>query len=96
MRSEALPGVPAVSEYLPGYEASTWYGIGAPRNTPTEIVSMLNTAVNAALADPNIRARLADLGGEPLSLTQNDFAKLITDEIEKWAKVIRAANIKVE
>jgi tripartite-type tricarboxylate transporter receptor subunit TctC len=95
-RSEALPGVPAVSEYLPGYEASAWYGIGAPSNTPAEIVGTLNTAVNAALADPNIRARLADLGGEPLSLTQNDFAKLIAEEIEKWAKVIRAANIKVE
>jgi tripartite-type tricarboxylate transporter receptor subunit TctC len=93
-RSEALPDVPTVSEFVPGYEASGWFGIGAPKNTPTEIVDKLNNEINAALADPNMKARLADLGGTALALSPADFGKLITDDTEKWGKVIRAANIK--
>jgi tripartite-type tricarboxylate transporter receptor subunit TctC len=93
-RSEALPDVPTVSEFVPGYEASGWFGIGAPKNTPTEIIDKLNNEINAALADPNMKARLADLGGTALALTPADFGKLITDDTEKWGKVIRAANIK--
>jgi tripartite-type tricarboxylate transporter receptor subunit TctC len=95
-RSEALPDVPTVSEFVPGYEASGWFGIGAPKNTPTEIVDKLNNEINAALADPNMKARLADLGGTALALSPADFGKLITDDTEKWGKVIRAANIKPE
>jgi tripartite-type tricarboxylate transporter receptor subunit TctC len=93
-RSEALPDVPTVSEFVPGYEASGWFGIGTPKNTPTEIVDKLNNEINAALADPNMKARLADLGGTALALSPADFGKLITDDTEKWGKVIRAANIK--
>jgi tripartite-type tricarboxylate transporter receptor subunit TctC len=95
-RSEALPDVPTVSEFVPGYEASGWFGIGAPKNTPTEIVDKLNNEINAALADPNMKARLADLGGTALALSPADFGKLITDDTEKWGKVIRDANIKAE
>jgi tripartite-type tricarboxylate transporter receptor subunit TctC len=95
-RWEGLPDVPAVSEFLPGYEAISWFGIGAPRNTPSEIIRRLNTEVNAGLADPKIKARLADLGGTPLVGSPADFGKLIADETEKWGKVIRAANIKPE
>ena len=95
-RSAALPDVPAMGEYVPGYEASQWYGLAAPRNTPADIVSKLNSAVNAGLADPKLIARLADLGVDPLSTTSADFGRLIADETEKWAKVIRAANIKAE
>jgi tripartite-type tricarboxylate transporter receptor subunit TctC len=85
-----------VDEFLPGYEASLWYGIGAPRNTPVEVIDKLNKEINAGLADPKIKARLADLGGEVLALSPADFAKLIAEETEKWGKVIRAANIKAE
>ena len=81
---------------MPGYEASTWYGIGAPRNTPAEIIDKLNKEINAGLADPKIKARLADLGGTVLSFSPADFGKFIADETEKWGKVIRAANIKAE
>jgi tripartite-type tricarboxylate transporter receptor subunit TctC len=95
-RSQALPDVPTVGDYLPGFEASTWFGVGAPRNTPAEIIDKLNKEINAALADPKIRARLADLGGTPLPGTPADFGRLIADETEKWGKVIRAANIKPE
>jgi tripartite-type tricarboxylate transporter receptor subunit TctC len=95
-RSEALPDLPTVGEFVPGYEASAWFGIGAPKNTPTEIVDKLNTEVNAALADPNIKARLADLGGTALAGSPADFAKLIADETEKWAKVVKFAGIKAE
>jgi tripartite-type tricarboxylate transporter receptor subunit TctC len=95
-RSKALPDVPAVGEFVPGYEASGWYGVGAPRNTPAEIVERLNKEVNAALADPKLKARLADLGTEPISMTRAEFAKFVVDETEKWGKVIRAANIKAE
>jgi tripartite-type tricarboxylate transporter receptor subunit TctC len=93
-RSEALPDVPTVSEFVPGYKASGWFGIGSPKNTPTEIVDKLNNEINAALADPNMKARLAGLGGTALALSPADFGKLITDDTEKWGKVIRAANIK--
>jgi len=95
-RSEALPNVPAVSEFVPGYEASTFYGLGAPMNIPAEIVERLNKEINAALVDPKIKARLADLGGKALPGAPADFGKLILDETERWAKVIRAANIKLD
>ena len=95
-RSEALPDIPTVGDFVPGYEASAWYGVGAPKNTPAEIVDKLNKEINAGLADPKIKARLADLGGTVLPGSPADFGKLIADETEKWAKVIRAANIKPE
>jgi tripartite-type tricarboxylate transporter receptor subunit TctC len=95
-RSDALPDIPTVAEFVPGYEASNWYGVGAPKATPAEIVEKLNKEVNAALADPNMKARLADLGGTALAGSPADFGKLIADETEKWGKVIRAANIKAE
>ena len=93
-RSEALPDLPPVGDFIPGYEASTWQGLGAPGNTPAEIVDKLNKEINAALSDPTIKARLADLGGTVLSGSPADFGRLIADETEKWGKVIRAANIK--
>jgi tripartite-type tricarboxylate transporter receptor subunit TctC len=95
-RSEALPDIPTLANFIPGYEASTWLGVGAPKNTPTEIVDKLNKEINAALADPKVKARLADAGGVVLTGSPADFGKLIADETEKWAKVIRAANIKPE
>jgi tripartite-type tricarboxylate transporter receptor subunit TctC len=85
-----------VAEFLPGYEASFWYGVGVPKNTPAEIVDKLNEAINAGLADPTIKARLADFGGTPLVVPPADFGRLIADETEKWGKVIRAANIKLD
>jgi tripartite-type tricarboxylate transporter receptor subunit TctC len=93
-RLDALPDIPAVGEFVPGYEASNWYGIGAPRNTPVEVIEKLNKGTNAGLADPKIKARLADLGGTPLVGSAADFGKFIADETEKWGKVIVAANIK--
>jgi tripartite-type tricarboxylate transporter receptor subunit TctC len=96
MPVSALPGVPAMAEFVPGYEASTWQGIGAPKNTPPEIVDALNTEINTALGDPGIKQRFADLGGEPLPLTPAEFGKLIADETEKWAKVVHASHIKAE
>ena len=95
-RSEALPDIPTMAEFLPDYEASAWFGIGAPKATPAEIVEKLNKEINAGLADPKIKARLADLGGDVLALSPAEFGKLIADETEKWSKVIRAANIKPE
>jgi tripartite-type tricarboxylate transporter receptor subunit TctC len=95
-RSEVLPDIPTVSDFVPGYETSAWLGIGAPKNTPAEIVEKLNKEINAALADPKMKARLADLGGTPLPGSPSDFGKLIAEETEKWAKVIRAANIKAD
>jgi tripartite-type tricarboxylate transporter receptor subunit TctC len=95
-RSEALPGIPTVGEYVPGYEAMQWYGIGAPKNTPAGIVDRLNREINAVLAEPSLKARLADMGGTPLPGSPADFGKLIADETEKWGRVIRAANIKPE
>ena len=93
-RSEALPELPTVGEFVPGYEASAWNGLCAPRNTPTEIIEKLNTEITAGLADPKLRAKLAELGGMVLGGSPADFAKLIADETEKWGKVARAANIK--
>jgi len=95
-RSEALPDVPTVDEFVPGYEASGWSGLGAPKATPAEIVEKLNNEINAGLANPKIKARLADLGGTPLVGSPADFGKLIAEDTEKWGKVIRAANIKPE
>jgi tripartite-type tricarboxylate transporter receptor subunit TctC len=95
-RSEVLPDVPTVSEFVPGFEAGDWLGVGAPRNTPAEIIDRLNKAIAAALTDPKLKARLADLGGTALALTPAEFGKLLADETEKWAKVIRAANIKAD
>jgi tripartite-type tricarboxylate transporter receptor subunit TctC len=95
-RSEAFPDIPTVGEFLPGYEASNWYGIGAPRNTPVEVIDKLNKEINAGLADPKIKARLADLGADVLALSPADFGRFIADETEKWGNVIRAANIKAE
>src|SRR5262245_15683343 len=95
-RWEGLPDLPTVSEFLPGYEASAWSGVGAPRNTPAKIIDTLNKEINAALADPTMKARLADLGGTVLTGSPADFGKLIADETEKRGKVIRAANIKPE
>jgi tripartite-type tricarboxylate transporter receptor subunit TctC len=95
-RSDALPDIPTVGEFLPGYEASASYGIGAPKGTPVEIIDMLNKEINAALGDPKMKARLADLGGDVLALSPAGFGRLIADETEKWGKVIRAANIKPE
>jgi tripartite-type tricarboxylate transporter receptor subunit TctC len=96
IRFEALPDIPSAQEFVPGYEASTWFGVGAPRNTPTEIIEKLNNEINAGLADPKVKARLVDLGGTVLAGSPTDFAKLIADDTEKWGKVIRAANIKPE
>jgi tripartite-type tricarboxylate transporter receptor subunit TctC len=95
-RSEALQDTPTIGEFVPGYEASNWWGVAAPRNTPAEIIDRLNEEINAALADQKMRARLADLGGAPLPGSRAAFGKLIVDETEKWGKVIRAANIKAE
>ena len=96
MRSEALPDVPALGEMLPGFESSAWNGIAAPKNTPAEIVDKLNKEINAALADPKIKARFAGLSGMVIGGTSADFEKLIADETEKWGRVIRTANIKPE
>ena len=93
-RSEALMEIPAIADFVPGYEASQLFGLGAPRNTSTEIVAVLNREINAGLADPKLKARLADLGGTILSGSPVEFGKLIADEIEKWGKVVRAANIR--
>jgi tripartite-type tricarboxylate transporter receptor subunit TctC len=93
-RSEVLPGIPSASEYVSGYVASNWYGFAAPKNTPSDIIEKLNTEINAALADPKIKARLAELGGTPFASSPVLFTKFVADDAAKWAKVIRAANIK--
>ena len=95
-RSDSLPDLPTMSEFVPGYEVSSWFGIGLPRNTSTEIVDKLNTEISAALADPNIKARVVELGSTVLLGSPADFGKLIAEETAKWAEVIRAANIKAE
>src|SRR5215469_11647730 len=96
VRLEALPDFPTVGDFVPGYEASTWYGVGAPRSTSAEIVQKLNRQINAAVADPIIKARLVEQGGTVFSGSPTDFEKLIADDTAKWAKVIRGANIKPE
>jgi len=93
-RWQTLPDVPALGEFLPGFEASAWFGIVAPRNTPAGIVDKLNNEVNGALADPKIKARLANLGGTVLASSPTEFGNLITEETKKWGEVIRTANIK--
>ena len=95
-RSEALPDTPAMSEFIPGYEASGFYGLAAPKNTPAEIVDKLNNEINAALADPKMKAQLAEFGGVPMPMTPADFGRLIADETEKWAKVIKFAGIRAD
>src|SRR5262249_10659204 len=95
-RSDALPGIPTVDEFVPGYEASSWYGVGAPKVTPADTVETLHKETNAGLADPKSKARLADLGGDVLALSPADFSKLIVEETEKWGNVIRALNIKAD
>jgi tripartite-type tricarboxylate transporter receptor subunit TctC len=95
-RADGLPDVPTVGELLPGFEASWLSGIGAPRDTPAEIIAKLNRDINAGLADPAFKERLARLGGVPLVMTPDEYKKLLADETEKWGKVIRAANIKPE
>jgi tripartite-type tricarboxylate transporter receptor subunit TctC len=95
-RSAALPDIPTVGEFVPGYEASGWFGLGAPDKTPAGIIDTLNREINAALADPTMKARVTDLGGTPMPMTPAEFGKFIADETEKWAKVIRVANIKPE
>jgi tripartite-type tricarboxylate transporter receptor subunit TctC len=95
-RVPALPDVPAMAETVPGYEASVWYGIAAPRGTPPEIVTKLNQGVNTVLADPKLKARMQELGGDPMPMSPDGFGKLVADETQKWAKVIRGANIHLE
>ena len=95
-RSEALPDLPTVGDFLPGFEASAWFGVAAPRQTPAEIVAKLNKEINAGLVEPKIKGRLTDLGGTPLPGSSADFGKLIADETEKWARVIKFAGIKAQ
>jgi tripartite-type tricarboxylate transporter receptor subunit TctC len=94
LRVDALPDVPPMADFLPGYEASYWAGIGVPKNTSSETVERLNKEINAGLADPKIKERLKDLGGIPMLMTPDEFGRFVSDETEKWGKVIRAANIK--
>jgi tripartite-type tricarboxylate transporter receptor subunit TctC len=95
-RLESVPEIPTVGDFVPGYEASGWQGVGAPKNTPTEIVDILNKEISAILADPKVKARLADLGGTVLALSPAEFGKFIADETEKWGKVVKFAGIKPE
>jgi tripartite-type tricarboxylate transporter receptor subunit TctC len=95
-RWEGLPDIPSLGDFVPGFEASSWYGVGAPRNAPTEIVESLNKEINAALADPKMKARLADLGGTVLAGSPGDFGKLIADETDKWRKVVKFSGAKAE
>jgi tripartite-type tricarboxylate transporter receptor subunit TctC len=95
-RSEQLPDVPTVADFVPGFEASLWYGVGAPETTPAEIIDKLNKQINAGLAEPTLKARFADLGGTVITGSPADFGKLIAEDTDKWGKVIRAANIKAE
>jgi tripartite-type tricarboxylate transporter receptor subunit TctC len=94
--AEALPDIPTVSEFVSSYEASGWSGFGSPKSTPTEVIDKLNRQINTALADPKIKAQLADLGSKALPGSPADFGKFIADDTEKWGNVIRALNIKAE
>jgi tripartite-type tricarboxylate transporter receptor subunit TctC len=96
MRSEALPNIPTVGDFLPGYEATQWYGIGAPKDTPTDIIEKLDGKINAALADPKIKARFADLGGTVFPTSPAEFGKFLADETEKWGNVVKFAGIKAD
>jgi tripartite-type tricarboxylate transporter receptor subunit TctC len=93
---DALPDIPTVGYFVPGYEASNWYGIGAPRSTPVEVIEKLNKETNAGLADPKIKARIVDLGGSVLTGSPADFGRLIADETEKWGKVVKFVGIKAD
>jgi tripartite-type tricarboxylate transporter receptor subunit TctC len=95
-RLDALPNIPAVAEFVPGYEATGWFGVGAPRDTPVEIIDKLNKEIDASVADPKMKARLADLGGIALTGSPSDFGKLIVEETEKWGKVVKFTGIKAE
>jgi tripartite-type tricarboxylate transporter receptor subunit TctC len=95
-RSPALPDLPVLGDFLPGYEASGWYGVGAPTGTSAEVIDKLNHEINAALADPKMKARFADLGGIAIAGSPADFGKLIADETEKWGKVSEFAGIKAD
>jgi tripartite-type tricarboxylate transporter receptor subunit TctC len=95
-RSDVLPDIPTLAEFVSGYEGNSWYGVGAPKDTPAEVIDKLNKEINAVATDPTIKARFADLGVDPMSMTPAAFGKFIADEIEKWGNVIRALNIKVE
>jgi len=95
-RSEALPDIPTVADFVPGYEASAFFGVGAPKNTPADIIEKLNKEINAGLADPKLKARLADLGGTVIAGSRADFGRLLADETEKWAKVVKLAGMKPE
>ena len=95
-RSDVLPDIPTLAEFVPGYEASAWNGVGAPKDTPAKVIDKLNNEINAVAADPLIKARLASLGVDPMSMTSAEFGKLIANETEKWGNVIRALNIKAE
>jgi len=96
MRSQALPDLPTVGEFVPGYEISAWFGVGTPKGTPVEIIDKINADVTAGLADPKLKARFVELAEEPMPMTPTEFGKLIADETEKWGKVIRAANLKAD
>jgi tripartite-type tricarboxylate transporter receptor subunit TctC len=95
-RAQALPDVPTVGEFVPGFEASTWQGLGAPAHTPPEVIERLNREINAGLADPGLQARIAEAGALPFGGSPADFAKFMASETEKWAKVVQAAGIKPE
>jgi tripartite-type tricarboxylate transporter receptor subunit TctC len=95
-RSEALPGIPTVGDFLPGFEADSWYGVGAPKNTPAEVVGRLNKEINTILADPKIKAQFFELGATVFASSPADFGKLIAEETEKWAKVVKATGIRAD
>ena len=95
-RSDVLPDIPTLAEFVPGYETSQWYGVGAPKDTPAEVIDKLNREINAIAADSIIKARLASLGVDPMSMTSGEFGRLIAEETEKWGKVIRDANINAD
>src|SRR5262249_29169366 len=96
MRSDATPDIPSIGEFIPGYEISTWYGVGAPKGTPAEIIDKLNKEINASLADPKLKARFAELGDIPMPMTPAEFGKFVADETEKLGKVVKFAGIKLE
>jgi tripartite-type tricarboxylate transporter receptor subunit TctC len=95
-RSNVLPDIPTLTEFVPGYEATQWYGVGAPKHTPAEVIDKLNKEISAVAADPTIKARLVSLGVDPMSMTSTAFGKFVADEAERWGEVIRAANLNAE
>jgi tripartite-type tricarboxylate transporter receptor subunit TctC len=95
-RSDALPGIPTVSEFVPGYEADVWHGVGAPKDTPADVIAKLNKEIGAALADPGMIAKFANLGAEPLTMTPTEFGKFVAAEIDKWAKVVKFAGVTLD